>query len=120
MFGNIGVYCYCIDNRNLPDLLFEESKMVDESIKYVPTDAVTREEFEELKNEVHLIKGSIKKLLIDIRERFNDLESPLNNLSRRKESDEKGSGPVQIFMGNPPARPKHKPPIVNRIRRKKL
>ncbi|MCX6686536.1 MAG: hypothetical protein NTV10_07890 [Methanoregula sp.] len=93
--------------------------MADESIKHVHTDAVTREEFEELKNEVHLIKGSIKRLLLDLREKLNDFESPLNDLRQIRESSDKGSGPVQIFMGNSPKHHKFKPPVVKRVRRKK-
>jgi hypothetical protein len=93
--------------------------MADESIKYVRTDAVTREEFEELKNEVHLIKGSIKRLLLDLREKLNDFESPLSDLQHIRESSEKGSAPVQIFMGTSPKHHKYKPPVVKRARRKK-
>jgi hypothetical protein len=103
----------------------KESTVADESIKHVHTDAVTREEFEELKNEVHLIKGSIKRLLLDLREKLNDFESPLNDLRHIQEISDKGSGPVQksapvqIFMGTSPKHHIFKPPVVKRVRRKK-
>jgi len=93
--------------------------MADEPIKYVRTDAVTREEFEELRNEVHLIKGSIKRLLLDLREKPNDFESPVRDLQHIQKSSEKGSAPVQIFMGTSPTHDKYKPPVIKRVRRKK-
>lgn len=93
--------------------------MADEPIKYVRTDAVAREESEELKNEVHLIKGSIKRLLLDLREKPDDFESPVRDLRHIQKSFKKGSAPVQIFMGTSPKHHTYKPPVVKRVRHKK-
>ena len=95
--------------------------MTDESIKTVRTDTVTREEFEDLKSEVHLVKVSIKKLLVDLREKLNDLDSPLRDIHHTREppSDPGTIAPVQIFMGTSPKHQKFRPPVIRRARRKK-
>jgi len=94
--------------------------MTDESIKTVRTDTVTREEFEDLKHEVHVVKVSIKKLLVDLREKLNEIDSPLRDMHRTREPppDEGTTAPVRIFMGTSPKHQKFKP-VVRRVRRKK-
>jgi hypothetical protein len=95
--------------------------MTDEPIKTVQTDTVTREEFEDLKHELHVVKVSIKKLLVDLREKLNDLDSPLREVRRTREPPpgEGPAAPVQIFMGGSPKHQKFRPPVVRRARRKK-
>jgi hypothetical protein len=114
-------YCARASGQALWLAVIEEGTMTDESIKIVRTDTVTREEFEDLKNEVHLVKVSIKKLLVDLREKLNDLDSPLRDIHHTREppSDPGTTAPVQIFMGSSPKHQKFRPPVVRRERRKK-
>jgi hypothetical protein len=112
-------YCARASGQALSLAVVEEGTMADESIKTVRTDTVTREEFEDLKSEVHLVKVSIKKLLVDLREKLNDLDSPLRDVRSGKEAPDQGTAPVQIFMGTSPKHQKFRPPVVRRAHRKK-
>ncbi len=74
----------------------EDAAVVDEIIASAEADA-PEGRLERLEKEVNLLKGSIKRLLLDIRETMNNLENPFQNLAKLAESGFAQPQAVQVI-----------------------
>lgn len=56
--------------------------MEDAGTAYVNVNMELNKKIENIEKELHILKGSIKKLIIDIREEMNNYENPFLNLQQ--------------------------------------